>query len=187
MYSQPVRPASRRRFESLVDCFARLLETTPYPELTVRQVCAAAGISRTVFYRYFESKEDLADALIDRLVLELLAADGALPDLLAPRLDTLGWFRFWQPRAALLSTLHRSGLDGRLTDALLDLVQQTQLDPLARRLAGARYRTLCVQVRTAVCLMLSMVSEWARSGQQTPVADIARFCSAFLQQPLLGG
>ena len=63
MYKEPLRSDSLRRQRHIVDCFARLLEATPYPGLTVRQVCTAAGISRTVFYRYFESKEDLADAL----------------------------------------------------------------------------------------------------------------------------
>lgn len=54
MYKEPLRSDSLRRQRHIVDCFARLLEATPYPGLTVRQVCTAAGVSRTVFYRYFE-------------------------------------------------------------------------------------------------------------------------------------
>lgn len=186
MYKEPLRSDSLRRQRHIVDCFARLLEATPYPGLTVRQVCTAAGISRTVFYRYFESKEDLADALVDRLVLELLEAGDAIPDLLASRLNTLGWFRFWQPRAERMRTLARSGLAGRLTDALLALVQRESLDPLAKRMTGAGYAMLCVRVRTAFYLIFSMTDHWVRTGLEETPENMAVFCNAFLHRPLLG-
>ena len=43
-------------------------------------------------------------------MLELLEAGDAIPDLLASRLNTLGWFRFWQSRAERMRTLVRTAL-----------------------------------------------------------------------------
>jgi AcrR family transcriptional regulator len=67
-----------------------------FHDTRVDDVCTAAGISRATFYRYFEGKEALFDALVDLMGLEVIEIAGHLgavtPD--PAGLATLGnWIR----------------------------------------------------------------------------------------------
>lgn len=72
--ADPVRPAptvERRRLhllESALVVFAR----KSFHDARIEDVCAAAGISRATFYRYFDGKEALFDALVDLMAEEVL-------------------------------------------------------------------------------------------------------------------
>jgi AcrR family transcriptional regulator len=74
---QPGGPAKGdRRRQAIVDAVERLLEEKSIAELSVENIAAAAGISRSGFYFYFESKyAALGDALGDVADEMLGAAD----------------------------------------------------------------------------------------------------------------
>src|SRR3954452_17320769 len=70
--SAPIRRAEAR--ERILAAAERLLRERPYRELSVDQVMAEAGLSRTVFYRHFAA---LAELVLSRLkaIGEGLAAE----------------------------------------------------------------------------------------------------------------
>ncbi|MGI8760701.1 MAG: TetR/AcrR family transcriptional regulator [Jatrophihabitantaceae bacterium] len=49
------------------------------PEASAEQIADAAGVSRTVLYRYFRDREDLRQAIADQLVANVI--DSVLPNL----------------------------------------------------------------------------------------------------------
>jgi AcrR family transcriptional regulator len=64
----------RRREESereILDAAAVLLRERPYRDLTVDDVMAAAGQSRTAFYRHFKDRQDLVIRLLSDVAAEL--------------------------------------------------------------------------------------------------------------------
>jgi TetR/AcrR family transcriptional regulator, ethionamide resistance regulator len=64
----------RRREESerqILDAAEGLLRERPYRDLTVDDVMAAAGQSRTAFYRHFKDRQDLVIRLLGDLAAEL--------------------------------------------------------------------------------------------------------------------
>lgn len=65
----------RRAYEEITTAAMGLFLERGFPETTVDEIAAAAGISRRSFFRYFGSKEDVViDLLVadgDRLLLEL--------------------------------------------------------------------------------------------------------------------
>jgi AcrR family transcriptional regulator len=70
------------RRQALIDAAWRCAATKRFGDLTVDDVCTAAGVSKGAFYGYFDSKQDLLLALLDqdaadldRLLDELDAAD----------------------------------------------------------------------------------------------------------------
>lgn len=71
----------------LLDAFAELLREVGYADATLADVAARAGMARNTIYNYFDDKEALLMALIDRsveqFVAEVRAAVDACPD--APR------------------------------------------------------------------------------------------------------
>jgi TetR/AcrR family transcriptional regulator, ethionamide resistance regulator len=65
----------RRREESeraILDAAERLLRERPFRELTLEDVMAAAGQSRTAFYRHFDDREGLVIRLLSDVGAELL-------------------------------------------------------------------------------------------------------------------
>lgn len=104
--TEPVAPAERaasrlpagERRASIEEAAARLFARHGYARTTVEQIVAAAGVSKPILYRHFESKRELYRRLLERRrdelaiapIERLLEAEGPLEDRLAAMLDT--WF-----------------------------------------------------------------------------------------------
>jgi len=52
--------------EKLLDAAQRLMLVKGYPATTIDEICGAAKLTKGSFFHYFESKEDLGKALLDR-------------------------------------------------------------------------------------------------------------------------
>lgn len=69
-----VRLKAPERRQLLEDAAAYLFAEQGYEGTTVEQICAAAGVSKPMLYRHFESKQELARRLLERRRDELAAA-----------------------------------------------------------------------------------------------------------------
>ena len=56
------------RREAFVEAAQRLLETKGYEQVTIQDLLDDVGASRGAFYHYFDSKQALLEAVIDRMV-----------------------------------------------------------------------------------------------------------------------
>lgn len=63
------------RKEAFVDAALRLMQTRGYESVSIQDVLDAVGASRGAFYHYFDSKQELLEAAVDRI------ADQALTEL----------------------------------------------------------------------------------------------------------
>lgn len=71
--SDPVAaPAAADRRQQLLEHALTVLSRRGYAATRVEDICAAAGVSRATFYRYFENKDEVFDALIDLMMAEAL-------------------------------------------------------------------------------------------------------------------
>ena len=61
------KPKARRRDDLILDALERLLAKQSMAQLDVEPIAAEAGITRTRFYFYFQSKHDALAALLRRL------------------------------------------------------------------------------------------------------------------------
>jgi AcrR family transcriptional regulator len=82
-----VKVAAVRRLE-LVDVAERLFLERGYERTTVNDVIAAAGVSKGAFYHHFRAKEDLLEAIAERLARQSREAMGAVGA--DPALNALG-------------------------------------------------------------------------------------------------
>jgi AcrR family transcriptional regulator len=81
-----VKAAAVRRLE-LVDCAQRLFLERGYERTTVNDVIAATGVSKGAFYHHFRAKEDLLEAISERLARQNLEALSAVRS--DPAIDAL--------------------------------------------------------------------------------------------------
>lgn len=68
--------AARRRTKRIIrDSLLRLLETKPFEQITVRDLCEEADVNRATFYRYYPDlyalNDELADDLFQKMFTDL--------------------------------------------------------------------------------------------------------------------
>lgn len=63
-------PTAVRSQKELINALLALMKTTPYEEISVKQILLESKLSRKTFYRNFDDKDDLLNAHIDSLLLE---------------------------------------------------------------------------------------------------------------------
>ena len=96
-----VKDAAERRNE-ILDVAERLFCSRGYDQTSTNDILAEIGIARGTLYYHFSSKEDILDAMIDRILDEIvrrasqIALDGSIPVLermtqtiLASNVDTM--------------------------------------------------------------------------------------------------
>lgn len=65
--------------EKLLDAAQRLMLAKGFPATTVDEICAVAKLTKGSFFHYFESKEDLGKAALDRFYTRSSQAIGNAP------------------------------------------------------------------------------------------------------------
>ena len=128
-----------------------------YAATRVEDICAAASISRATFYRYFDGKNQVFDALIDRMMAEVLdtaAHLGAVTPDAAGRATLARWLadlvaitERWGPLVDEVNLLRASNAEARgravvMTARFADLLGErfqaggvTGIDPKVAALA----------------------------------------------------
>lgn len=72
MRKQPKQKRSRELVDSLVDATARVLAERGLDYVTTNHIAEAAGVSVGSLYQYFPDKESLVEALLERLVNDMM-------------------------------------------------------------------------------------------------------------------
>lgn len=90
MRKRPVQQRSQQVVEALIEATGHVIIERGLEHLTTIQVAARAGVSIGSLYQYFENKEQLVAALLDRLTFELgEVVNRTVPPLLSGDVSTL--------------------------------------------------------------------------------------------------
>lgn len=68
------------RRDAFVDAAARLIQTKGYERMSIQDVLDELGTSRGAFYHYFDSKEALLEAVVDRMADAVVGSLGQVLD-----------------------------------------------------------------------------------------------------------
>lgn len=83
MKKQPTQARSRQMVDALIEATARTIAERGWEATTTNHIAVKAGVSVGSLYQYFDSREDLLAALLDRERRRLLARlDEAVPRLM---------------------------------------------------------------------------------------------------------
>lgn len=180
---QTLQSAQRQRL--FIERFAALLRVQPYDSITVQQLCQEAEVPRKAFYRYFDSKEDLFDALADQLMLDMIHLSRQPEPPGAPRWDLVQAFSFLLHDRALLEGIAASGRLPRLAQRLMLFAQREDnaLEGLAfAQEPGSGEQQLARQFFLGG--LCGLVENWADRGFQETPAQMARLTCQLLTGPL---
>lgn len=119
-----------RREQAILAGARALLEAKPLSQVTTDELATAAGLSRSSFYFYFDSKQAVATALLDGLADELRAENGPWLDAAGPaeaalRQATAHSVALWRTHSGLLrQAWHCDTGGGQLADWRAGLVER---------------------------------------------------------------
>lgn len=134
-----------------------------FSQISVQDLCQRVGLSRKSFYRYFSSKEDCLNALVDHTILDLtdISFHGKNMQWMLEQ-----YFSYWSQHRDLLDALYHNGMSSLLMErGMLCAAQEFGIrgDPKDR---GSSY----IQTIFFVSGLISVLLDWHLSGcQMTPL------------------
>ena len=180
MYKLCKTERSAKRQREIELAFLKLMETTPYSDISVTMLCQSIGIPRKAFYRYFDTKEDALHALIDHTLAEcdvLIAAKAPLK----ARVESV--VLFVKRQKPLLDALAKN-------DLLCPLSSITAQHPAENpELLASVFSTEPEWVRPtlarfAAAGFASLVLEWHKNGFDKTVGEMTDIAYRLLARPL---
>lgn len=128
-----------RTYNDIYDAAMQLFERREYQEVTVDEICEAAGISKATFFRYFSNKFGLVDEFNQRIARKIAAelerSSGTAADALVAATDTL--YEEWLHSAVQMRNLTQEFLRSGVR-----VSPETGADPMARNLIAVLARVI---------------------------------------------
>lgn len=185
-----VREKQLRRRSEIIESVIPLIGTVPFEQLSVNEICSAAGISVGSFYHYFEKKSDLLvgllgliDEYLEERVYPLLS-DGSAPQKL--RRFAREWAEYVDShgleRSKLISSVEPSNTDlgGQKRSSVVFLegiMAQGQAE-------GSISPAHSPEALTELYLLAlrAVTTDWSRNSGRYPIKDkMAEFMDIWLK------
>ena len=185
MYKQCTTEITSARQRKLEHCLLDLLKTNSYENITVRDICTCANVPRGMFYRYFDSKKDALDALIDHTLLEYMttidfAGDSQSDDPLGMRTLLL----YWKSQKPLLDALKRNHMETLLFERSIRYCTVDELI-LSRHLQLAGNPADLEVVAFCINGVISAIFVWYESGFAKSTEEMAKILRKLLTGPVV--
>lgn len=185
MYKRCTTEITTQRQRMLEHCFLDLLKNDSYDHITVGDICTCANVPRGMFYRYFDSKKDALDALIDHTLLDFLTnvifSEKPEPD------DPLGMkaiLDYWKSQESLLEILTKNKKEALLFQrSIICCTEDAHL--LAPYLEKAGHSPEPEVMVFCINGILSSILVWHRSRHAKSSEEMARILRKLLTGPIV--
>lgn len=119
MYRVSENPRCLESCELISEALLTLIDHQPFDDVSVSQIAKTSSISRTTFYKHFDSPKDVLEWSIRREVYNSFRGAEFLAERDIAALTGLV-FRYWVERGNMLLSLENNGLFSLFTNALTD-------------------------------------------------------------------
>lgn len=185
MEKLPQTQAAQMRRELLENALLELMRTKGYAQTTVTDICRTADIPRRTFYHYFDCKEAVLRAVVERMLsecfLEVMLEFNQGFD--AMRESLIRNFRYWQgPAREKLDLLLDNGLSGEMMQCALHWLESEHLG-LPRR-PGMDEKELEILTMVGTSGFFTLLMYWRRNEYRVTPEKMADFAIRALSEPL---
>lgn len=171
----------QRQFELLLlDAMA----SKSYSQITIGELCQTVGISRSAFYRYFDSKEDILYALIDHTLMDYYQTQLDCPLKLESYRDEIAPFlEYWQNQKTLLDVIQKNELDGVFLQRCMKHTMGRPLDERFDPLLGteSRYQVTLF----AITGLFTLILDWHHNGYHQSISQMSEMMERIMLKPLV--
>ena len=166
--------------------FTELVGQKPIQSISVKELCALAGVNRSTFYAHytdiFDLLQDMESELLEdfKKALEpLLAAEG---DGLTPLKITTGIFRCLQDNADICAiTLGPYG-DKEFAAKIINIGWERYIEAYSTRFTGATHRELRFYYAFVSAGCIGLLEKWLADGMTTSVEELAAITEGIMMQ-----
>lgn len=124
MYRKCATEVSALHQKQVTETLLTLMQKMPYEDITVTQLCQAAGVTRRVFYHLFSNKTGALQALVDHKILDIESYGRDFSN------DAVRFFYYWKDQKSFLDALAENGMSGLLLERMIDSVLSEDYDVL---------------------------------------------------------
>lgn len=140
----------------ICEAFQRCLQEKPYGQITISDIQRLSTVSRSTFYRNFDSLEDVLSLLCDKGFAEAFSAREE------NRSAPIAVFRYWYNHGELLEAVLQSGH----IELFLDSFRRSLEAAGAARLVNADGAEFDYFISSIAYVMIGTLATWIRRGQQ---------------------
>ncbi|MBQ8280432.1 MAG: TetR/AcrR family transcriptional regulator [Roseburia sp.] len=178
MYRQCTTEKTAIQQKRFQDTLLSAMQNHNYQDISVTDLCTQTGLSRNVFYRLFDHKEDVLYSLIDHYFLECsqyVSANNTKENLLL-------YFSFWKKQKTLLDILAKNQLSGYLAIRAHFFCHQTDIS--IRNLILTDWNNFNEEIFTFyIDGFIGLILYWHHTGFKRTEREMADIAFQFLSQP----
>lgn len=175
---------SQRRQRLIEDTFFKLLEKNRYENITITKICETVPMPRKSFYRYFETKEDVLDALIQHNLATYSGfTKNSKPIVKNIREEFEQFYTYWLDKKYFLDVLARNNLLPKILEIstsfpVFELVSMEKYLPQDDEWTRRKI------VKFTIFGLISEVLGWYQEGFKTSIKDMANATYRIITKPL---
>ena len=186
MYKHCTTEESAQRQRQLEQCLLELMADIPYSGITISQICERVNLSRKSFYRYFDSKDDCLNALLDHVVMD--GSTYYMADAAFSHTDLsfcIRVFEYWQQQTPLLDVLEKNALSLQLLQRMVRYILEEEPD--YARYMGIPSTDVMEHVVFLVNGVMGMVLAWHHGRYEKTAAQMGNILYRLMQRQACKG
>lgn len=161
-------PSALRSREWLTNALLTLLESQKYAEITIKEICREADLSRQTFYQIFDSKDEVVEYQFIRLFTEFRADCGNFEGISLGELS-LSFFSFFKKHSNFIRVMISNNMAYLLEREFEHFLPQIDLFRRINETEEHPDYSVCYMAG-ALCQILI---HWYDKGMDLPVEKIA--------------
>lgn len=176
MYRNCITEKSAQQQQILEQQLLTAMLTTPFHEISISSLCEAASVSRKTFYRLFDRKEDVLDALIDQTIMdfETFRADDSVGPGALHR-----FFAYWKGQEKLIEALIRNDMPTLLWERVI-LHTLRESPDIKTVFIGDDQEFARETVIFYISGLFVLILDWHAEGYRRSIDDISRLVMRLL-------
>lgn len=150
--------------ELIVKGLTKCIRSTPFEQINVCDIAAASGVSRSTFYRIFDTPTDVLAYMCDKLALDTihLYKDKKIGN--DHYLIGINALRYWCSQTDIIETIFRSGCSNILQKSF-----EAYSSDIVNSVKGLSEKEIDYLRTTLIGIICSILVVWTRHGrQETP-------------------
>lgn len=184
MYKSCITEHSAKQQERFETCLMELLSTKAYNEITVSSLCEKVGLSRYTFYRLYDGKDDVLDAIVDKVLLNWTQQSARFTDPSDLFQGNCQYLTFWSQQKPLLEALCSNGKSALLVERTLECMVPE--DPTIAQYFRVSQNGNSEE-RLLFCLhgVYGLLIHWHKTGYKKTVEEMANILTDLFLTQLL--
>ncbi len=182
MYKECKTTQSANRQIGIAHILSEMMLTKPYEEISVSELCKKADIPRKSFYRYFDTKDDAFNFLVDKMLIECdtLLDRGKTMDLAVDKELLTQRFRYFKEHKNLIGAI----ANNRMSIPTIQRVCETVVSQISNFgiMVSMEDR---MKIAMVTSVIFAIIMSWHHSDYETPCENLADMTYELLTKPLI--